>query len=85
MRKIERMNETLRTLYGIELSESSVENLIFVHRNYMDRRAEILRHGTLQEANLNPEYVKAVMISETANMILREIAPRRTRRRKKSK
>lgn len=85
MNKIDRVNRNLMEAYGIEISETSKDNLEFIRDNYLSRKADILSSSTLQEAVRNPQYVKAVMISEAAKVILREIAPSRTRNRRRKK
>lgn len=82
-RKIAIMNEHLETRFGITIDTSSTELLEFVRQNYADRKNDILRRYTLSEASSMEDYVKAVMVSEAAGMFLREIAPTRTKPRKR--
>lgn len=84
-KKVATLNERLSHQYGIEVNFSSdVTHLKRVLEHYDTKRAFLLNESGEVFALSNPEYAKAVLISEAVRMYLREIAPKRIRRKKKN-
>lgn len=75
-----RINEELERRYGLNLPYVR-EHLIMVRDHYVGKRQHILTQKHITEAQIDNDYIKAVLISEAANLILREISPERTRKR----
>lgn len=80
--KATKLNNILKQRYDLDLLIEPVdyEHLQFVYEHYYDQRS-ILRSSPLMEST--DQYTKAYLISEAALMILREIAPKRKRKKKK--
>lgn len=71
--------------FDIRLSTGSVEHLRQVCEHYLAKRHLLLmEHGEAQALSRN-DYAKAVLISETARMLLREIDPWPRRTTKKGR
>jgi hypothetical protein len=69
--------------FDVRVPTSSVPHLLTVREHYMAKRKMLLwEHGTSEVLDRD-DYAKAVMISEAASMMLREIDP--WPRRKKHK
>lgn len=84
-RKLDRLNNALELRFGLRLDFDDVEHLSEVYKHYWFKREQILReHGEIGTLS-NRDYAKAVLISETIHLLLREIAPKRLKKRKKSK
>jgi len=81
-RKIEPINRLLESRYGIRVDSNDADHLVLVMNHYDDRRKLFIR--TMGEtAYQNSEYRKSYLISEAARILLREIAPKRIKKRKK--
>lgn len=85
MRKVAPLNERLAHQHGVQIDFASDEqHLRQVLEHYHAKREFILaEHGETAAIN-DPNYAKAVLISEAVRMYLREIAPKRIRRKKKN-
>lgn len=77
MRSCERLNKILKERYDIDLMANiDIEHINMVFGHYSEKMA----NRTLNEsAQTSRDY----LIMETARMILREIAPKRTKKKKK--
>lgn len=84
-RKVAPLNERLSHQYGINIDfASDDQHLRQVFTHYHAKRDFILsEHGESFAMN-DPDYAKAVLISEAVRLFLREIAPKRTRKKKKN-
>lgn len=71
--------------FGIQLECFSIDHLRAVVEHYTAKRSLILHRLGETEALKKTDYAKAVMISETARLILREIDPRPLKKRKKKR
>jgi hypothetical protein len=61
--------------FGLRLPTQSAEHLARVREHYLARREFLLwQHGEA-DALARPDYAKAVLISEAARLLLREIDP----------
>lgn len=80
--KIEPINRLLESRYGIRVELGSFEHLLSVRDLYDSKRQQFI--ATLGEAQAlqTAEYNKAVLISEAVRLLLREIAPRRIKRKR---
>lgn len=77
------LNKMLRDRFDLEVDLSSdLQSLRAVMEHYLGRRASILETQGEMAAVTSSEYSKAYLISETVRMYLREIAPKRMRKRK---
>jgi hypothetical protein len=69
--------------FDLRLPNNSIAHLRSVHEHYMGKRQWLLwKHG-VTEVLQQPDYAKAVLISEAARLILREIDPWPRRKNKK--
>ncbi len=80
--RIEPINRLLESRYGIRVEMGSFEHLLSVRDLYDSKRQQYI--ATLGEAQAlqTAEYNKAVLISEAVRLLLREIAPRRIKRKR---
>lgn len=80
--KIEPLNAALESRFGLRVGMSDPEHLKDVMEHYRSKKALLVK--TMGEGAIhNPEYSKAMLISEACAMILREIAPKRTKNKKR--
>lgn len=83
MNKSTKLNEMLKARYELDLLEGRLipSHLEAIVEHYEQKR-DILKE-TLSESlvHSSSEYTKAYLISEAAKMILREIKPKRTKRK----
>lgn len=84
MKPYENLNKVLKDRYGLDLLEGplDIDHLVQVYEHYQEQRSTI--RLTLGESALgfSSEYSKAYLISEAAHMILKEIAPKRLKKKK---
>lgn len=84
IKKIEPLNRMLEQRFGLRFDPSSVDHLIDVRDLYDEKRDALLdRLG--EAARECPAYAKAVLLSEAARLLLREIAPKRRKKPKKKR
>lgn len=69
--------------FDLVLDTSDNRHLAFVQEHYREKRELILRERGEAAALSSDDYAKAVLLSETARMALREIAPRRRKKNRK--
>jgi hypothetical protein len=75
---LEKFIKLLESQYGLSIEESTIDHLSFI-REYYDAKKS-------QYATSDSRYAKAFLISEVARlMILREIQPKPTGKRKRGK
>lgn len=83
IRKVTPLNERLSRQYGVSLDLASDEDhLRRVMEHYDAKRDDLMFLKGEVEAMNDSDYAKAVMISEMVRMLLREIAPKRRKKRK---
>lgn len=82
-KKIRPLNSLLESRFGLTVDTVDVNHLEDLVRHYGERRAMLISEMGEGPALQSPDYQKAVLISETARMILKEIRPKRTKRRAK--
>lgn len=83
MRKVATLNESLSARHGVEIDfNSGVDHLVSVLKHYSKKREHLLVHLGEGAALKHPDYTKAVLISESVRMYLREVAPKRVRKKK---
>lgn len=77
----ERLNNILKKRFDIDLLVEPLDrdHLESVYEHYREQRV-MLRSSSLMESS--EEYSKAYLISEAAKVILREIAPKRRKKKK---
>lgn len=85
LKRVAPIREQLSRRFDLDLSFNSVDHVADVHRIYTDRREIILHQHGISESLKRDDYAKAVMISEAAAMMLREIAPKRIKKKKSPK
>jgi hypothetical protein len=84
IRKTTPLNEHLSRQFGVSVDlASDNDHLRQVLGHYSVKRDFILEHQGEADALQDPDYAKAVLITEMVRMLLREIAPKRSRRKKK--
>jgi hypothetical protein len=82
--KLSRLNDLLCQLYGLRIDYSnSDEHLRQVFEHYRAMRRSLMQEHGIAGLQSNPQYAKAVLISESVNIYLREIAPKRSRKKEK--
>jgi hypothetical protein len=82
--KLGRLNDLLDQLYGLRIDYSnSDEHLRQVCEHYREMRTTLLHEHGIAGLQNNPQYAKAVLISEAVSIYLREIAPKRIRKKRK--
>ena len=80
------LNKLLKERYDIDLlGFVDHDHIMSVYEHYMGKRQSMRQ--TLGESVMSqsPEYSKVYLITETARQILREIAPRRSKKKSKKK
>jgi hypothetical protein len=83
IRKLTPLTERMDRQYGINIDWlSERDHLLRVYEHYSSKRKIMISVLGEADAFKEPDYAKAVLISETVRLFLREIAPKR---RKKSK
>jgi hypothetical protein len=82
LKKIEPINKILESRFGIRVDVGSFEHLVDVRHLYESKRKVFLETMGEAQAMRSPEYAKSVLISEAAHLLLKEIAPKRIRKRK---
>ena len=84
VRKLAPLNERLARQYGVSIDMGTdLDHLRYILEHYMAKREVILAEQGEVSAMLDSDYAKAVLISETVRLFLREIAPKRTRKKRK--
>jgi 2-phospho-L-lactate transferase/gluconeogenesis factor (CofD/UPF0052 family) len=84
IRKVKPLNERLSRQFGVSLDLTSDEDhLRRVMEHYDAKRDDMIVLRGQVEAMSDSDYAKAVMISEMVRMLLREIAPKRKKKKKK--
>jgi hypothetical protein len=84
VKKLAPLNERLTRQYGVSIDmRTDIDHLRYVLEHYMAKREVILVEQGEVGAMKNSDYAKAVLISETVRLLLREIAPKRTRKKRK--
>lgn len=80
-RRLNRLTRLLDDMYGLQIDfEGSPEShLRHVYEHYSAQRNELARGFGVAT---DPSYAKAVLISEAVRLYLREIAPKRTKKKK---
>ncbi len=81
--RLSKLEALLNQLYGIKIDWDSPESYLeSVLTNYEDRKALVLSEGIV--GMTSPEYGKAVLIVETIKTYLREIAPVRRKKNRRT-
>lgn len=80
--KATKLNNILKQRYDLDLMVEPIDHdhIRFVYEHYSDQR-KLWNEPLMESAD---QYTKAYLISEAALMILREIAPKRKRKKKGS-
>jgi hypothetical protein len=82
IRKLTPLNERLSRQYGVSIDLASDEDHLRHILEHYNSKREIMIFQQGEMATSDPDYAKAVLISETVRLLLREIAPKRSRRKK---
>ena len=79
MKSCQKLNAILQTRYDLDLMVEPIsrEHIMSVFEHY-NEQLNMARAGRLMEST---DYSKAYLISEAARMILREIAPKRKKKK----
>lgn len=83
LKKIEPINAVLESRFGVRVEMGTFEHLVDVRELYESKRRVYLVTLGEAQAMRNPEYAKAVLISEAVHVLLKEIAPKRIKRNRK--
>lgn len=84
IKKIEPLNALLESRFGLRVELGPVEHMQEVLNHYDEKRRLFLTTLGEAQAMQTQEYAKAVLISEALRMLLREIAPKRIKKKTKS-
>lgn len=77
--KLAKLAEMLNQMYGIQIDwDSPKQELESVLSHYWDKRTVITRESS--NVNMNADYTKSVLITEAIRIYLREIAPARKKK-----
>jgi len=82
LKKIEPINRILEKEHGLRIENIDFSQLRFIFEHYNDRRNIFIKTMGSLNAFENKEYQKSYLISEAARILLREIAPKRKKRRR---
>lgn len=82
LNKIAPINALLESRFGVRVAGGSFEHLVDVRVFYDEKRRLFLETMGENAALQHPDYAKAVLISEAVRILLREIAPKRSKRRR---
>lgn len=82
LKKIEPLNTLLESRFGVRVEMSTFEHLVDIRNLYETKRKVFLATMGEAEAMKSPNYAKAVLISEAVRILIREIAPKRLKKRK---
>ena len=83
LKKIEPINTLLESRFGLRVEIGTFEHLVDVRNLYESKRQVFIATLGESQAMKNPDYAKTVLISEAVQMILRELAPKRIKKRKR--
>jgi hypothetical protein len=84
IQKLKPLNERMDRQYGVKLDlNSDRDHLRTVYEHYKAKRETIRAKLGEAAAITDPDYAKAVFISEAARLFLREISPKRIRKKTK--
>lgn len=80
MKSCTNLNNILKKRYDLDLMVEPIDrdHIQFVYEHYLEQRS--MFSGPLLESS--EQYTKAYLISEAARMVLREIAPKRKKKKK---
>lgn len=77
-----RLNERLENLFNLSIDfDGDIEHLEEVMGHYLGKRIDIIESNG-EEGRASSDYTKAVLISESVRLVLREISPKRVRKSK---
>ncbi len=80
--KLTRLNDQLDQLFGLRIDyDSTNAHLRQVFEHYREMRTALLHYHGIAGLQNNPQYAKAILISEAVRLFLREIAPKRTKQK----
>ena len=82
LKKIEPINTLLEGRFGLRVDGGSFEHLIDVREHYDAKRRRFIETMGEAAALTSPEYAKCVLITEAVRLLLKEIAPKRLRKKK---
>lgn len=82
LKKIEPMNTLLESRFGVRVEMGPFEHLVDIRNLYETKRKVFLATMGESAALKSPEYAKAVLISEAVRILIREIAPKRIKKRR---
>jgi hypothetical protein len=81
--KLEQFNQLLDQLYGLKIDwDAPEDHLRFVYEHYMERKKMYLKENT--HTSTSPEMGKIVLITEAIRVYLREIAPSRKKKSRRT-
>jgi hypothetical protein len=83
--RLQKMHRMLEKLFGIELNLNvkNINKLKVLSEKYSGLKERILRESGFNSYYQNPEYVKAILILESINIFLSEVAPKRISKKSK--
>lgn len=87
--RLNQVLHTLKSVHGVDIridlgSSTAERDLMECHRSYEKIKRRIIGESHFNSYQQNPEYIKSMLILEAVRMMLKEIAPKRQRRRKMS-
>jgi hypothetical protein len=79
---IAKINRLLESRFGLRIHPGTVEHWREVMEHYDSKRRLFLATTSESAALADPDYAKAVLISEGVRQVLKEVKPKRRRKRK---
>lgn len=78
-----RLNNIIKDRYGIDLLENGVDfdDLMMIYEHYTEKKLHLRQILGESALMTSADYSKAYLIAEAALMVLREIAPKRKKKR----
>jgi hypothetical protein len=80
LKKIEAINAVLEFQHGVRIHAADLNHFQTMMEHYKQRRGMLIETMGFDQAIQTSEYKKAYLICEAARIVLREIAPRRTKK-----
>lgn len=82
--RLTRLLDALNSLCGVTINftDNDDETLKSVMEEFISVKQQIVRESQFNNYHVDPEYTKACLIAEAIRIYLREIAPKRIRRRR---
>lgn len=82
-KKLTKLTEMLQNRFDLNIEMDDIQHLNEVRKHYQDKQKIMMHESGEYQTLKNPDYAKAFLIIEAINIFLREIAPKRRKRKNK--